>query len=73
MHERPESIDNTDLEKSDQKGLPQLETIHTSASQHPLELIESHRTISGVKWVLVCIALYVVCLIAIASITYSDK
>jgi ribose 5-phosphate isomerase len=62
-----------DLEKQGSSEIePQLEAIRTGAaphaleksqstrSNHPLELVESHRTYSGFKWFLVCIAMYVV-------------
>jgi hypothetical protein len=66
----PES--NIDLEKEQTHTEdPEIEAIHTHAthalgrsdttkSTHPLELTESHRTYSGFKWFLVCIAMYIV-------------
>jgi hypothetical protein len=65
----PESV--VDIEKEERGEDPQIEAIHTTPthvlqrsettkSTHPLELIESHRTYSGFKWFLVCIAMYTV-------------
>lgn len=50
---------------------PHMEAIHTTPthvlqrsdttkSTHPLEQVESHRTYSGFRWVLVCVAMYAV-------------
>jgi hypothetical protein len=67
------SANEVDVENSAATSEAHLEKIETQAdhdhhsiphellktkSTHPLELIETHRTYSGWRWILVCFALY---------------